>query len=109
MEKALSNISQGTVVKGEIISDGDIRVDGEVEGRIDSEGKVLFGESARMTGNIDAADVEFYGHIDGDMTVRNTLSLKSSACVNGDIHIRKLQVELGAQFNGACHMLNTNL
>jgi len=102
----ISRIAQGTKIKGEVTASGDIRIDGELEGKIMSDGKVLFGDGAMMKGNIEASDVDFYGKIEGDIIVRNVLSLKSTATVNGNIHVRKLQVDLGAQFNGACHMLS---
>lgn len=99
-----SRITAGTTVKGEIITDSDIRIDGTVEGRVNSSGKVIVGERAVMSGDIECSTVDFWGTIEGNMNVGDVLSLKHTACVNGDIRTRKIQVELGAQINGSCHM-----
>ena len=101
----ISRISAGTKVKGEISSDSDIRIDGEFEGKIISKGRVVIGESAVINGNIVGTNVDLWGKIKGNLYVKDTLSLKSSAKVEGDMHIKRLQVELNASFNGSCHMI----
>lgn len=99
-----SHIASGTLIKGEITTDADIRIDGSIDGKINSKSKVVIGERSIVEGDISAGNVEFWGTINGDVYVRDVLSLKNTACVNGNIHTRKLQVELGAQLNGECHM-----
>ena len=101
----VSRISSGTKVKGEIITDSDIRVDGEFEGKIVSKGRVVIGETAVITGDIVGTNVDFWGKIKGNFFVKDTLSLKSSAQVDGDMHTKRLQVELNARFNGSCHTI----
>ena len=87
----VSRISTGTVVKGEISSSNDIRIDGTFEGKIKSKGRVVVGEKALIKGDIICA--------------KDTLSLKSSSKVKGDLHIKRLQVELDAKFDGTCQMI----
>lgn len=101
----ISHLAAGTTIKGDISSISDIRIDGNVEGIVESNGKVIMGETSDMKGNINGESVDFYGNITGDLFVKNVLSLKETARVNGNIHTRKLQVDLGAQFNGSCHMI----
>ena len=102
---AQSHISAGTTVKGEILTNDDVRVDGRVEGKIFSKGKVTVGEGAVMQGDIKCSNVDFFGSVDGDLYVKDVLCLKNTSSVNGNIHTRKLQVDLGARLNGSCHML----
>lgn len=101
----VSRISSGTIIKGEIISPTDIRIDGSFEGKINSKGRVVVGENAVISGDIICENVHFWGRMTGSLYVKDTLSLKEGCKVNGDLHIRRLVVELGAQFNGSCRML----
>ena len=102
----VSHISAGTAIKGEISSVADIRVDGKVEGKVFSKGRVVVGEDASVTGTLACDNVDFLGKIEGDIYVKDTFSLKSSAAVNGNIHVRRIQVEMGAQINGTCNMIS---
>lgn len=101
----VSRISAGTVFKGEITSPNDIRVDGIFEGRICSKGRVVVGEKATVKGDIICMNVDFCGTMKGNFYVKETLSLKSGCVVDGDLHVKRLQVELDARFNGNCRML----
>ena len=102
----VSRISQGAAIRGDLSSSTDIRIDGQVDGTLFSEGKVVVGETARLSGKLFATNVDFWGKMDGDIFVKDTLSLKSSAVVNGNIHVRKIQVEMGAQINGSVKMIS---
>lgn len=102
----VSHISSGTAIKGEISSVADIRVDGNVQGKVYSKGRVVIGEEASLTGTLACENVDFWGKIEGDVYVKDTFSLKSTAAVNGNIHVRRIQVEMGAQINGTCNMIS---
>ena len=101
----VSHISAGTIVKGEISSLNDIRVDGTVEGKIYSKGRIVVGDRASVTGALLCCNVDLEGKVEGDVYVKDTMSLKGNASVNGNINVRKFQVEMGAQINGTCHMI----
>ena len=99
---SISRISAGTVIKGEVISPTDIRIDGTFEGRVQSKGRVVIGESAIIKGDIVCENVDLWGKVEGNLFVKDTLSLKDGCVVSGNLHIRRLSVELGATFNGNC-------
>lgn len=101
----VSRISAGTVIKGEINSPNDLRIDGRFEGRIVSEGRVVVGEKAEIEGDIVCENLDFWGKLTGNIFVRDTLTLKDSCEVKGELHIQRLVVELGAKFDGVCKML----
>ena len=103
---SISRISAGTHIKGEISSPNDIRIDGLFEGRIQSKGRVVVGETARIKGNIICTDVDMWGSLEGDIYVKDVLALKSGCSVNGNINTRRLYVELGAELNGNCRMIS---
>lgn len=102
----VSRLSAGTVFKGEISSPTDIRIDGTFEGKIYSKGRVVVGEKAYIKGDIVCSNVDFWGKMDGNFYVKDTLSLKSTSKVTGDLHIKRLQVELDAKFDGSCQMIS---
>lgn len=102
---SISRISAGTVIKGEIASPCDIRIDGTFEGKVQSKGRVVIGESALIKGDIVCENIDLWGKVEGNVFVKDTLALKEGCQVNGNLHIRRLSVELGATFNGSCKMI----
>ncbi len=102
----ISRISLGTVFHGEIMSPGDIRIDGIFEGKVHSKGRVVVGETASIKGDIICNDIDLWGKVDGNIFVKDTLNLKEGCVVNGNLHIRRLSVELGAAFNGNCRTVS---
>ena len=60
---------------------------------------------AALTGDVICQNMDFCGTMKGNFYVKDTLNLKAGCIVDGDLHIKRLQVELGARFNGNCHML----
>ncbi len=103
---SISRISAGTVIKGEIVSPYDIRIDGTFEGKVQSKGRVVVGESAHIKGDIICENIDLWGKVDGGVFVKDTLALKEGCVVNGNLHIKRLSVELGATFNGNCKMIS---
>ena len=102
---SVSRISAGTVIKGEIQSPYDLRIDGTFEGKIQTKGRVVIGESAIIKGNIICENIDLWGVVEGDLFVKDTLALKEGCKMNGNINISRLSVELGATFNGTCRTI----
>ena len=103
---SVSRISAGTVIKGEIISPNDIRIDCMFEGTLKVKGKVVIGSTAIVKGDIICDNCDICGKLDGNVYVKDTLGLKDGCIVNGNLHIRRISVELGSTFNGNCRMMN---
>ena len=102
---SISRISAGTVIKGEIDSPYDIRIDGTFDGKVVSKGRVVIGESANVKGNVICENVDLWGKMEGDLYVKETLSLMEGCSVQGNLNVKKLSVELGSTFNGNCRMI----
>ncbi len=103
---SVSRISEGTSIVGEIKSSNDVRVDGQVKGKMFSEGRIVVGEHAFIDGTLICTNLDLWGKIEGDVYVKDLLSLKATSSVTGDLHVRKLQVEMGASLNGSCKMIS---
>ena len=97
-------IGNGTVIKGSIQSDGDIRIDGTLIGSIVSKGQVVVGPSGNVEGDIACNDADISGNLKVKITVAEVLLLKPSAKLAGDIVTNKLAIESGATFSGTCSM-----
>lgn len=97
-------ISQGTKIAGDLFSEGDIRIDGIVEGNINTSGKIVVGKQGAITGTLVGTDAYFEGKFSGKLTLSGTLTLKSTASIEGEVIASKLAVEPGANFNVTCQM-----
>ncbi len=99
-----SVLAAGSRVKGDVYSDGDFRVDGAVEGKIQCAGRLVIGQKGFVQGDVICENADILGALTGNIVVRETLSLKSTAVVNGDIQIKVLIIEPEAVFCGTCTM-----
>ena len=97
-------IAQDTKIVGDIVSKGPFRIDGQVEGNIKTGDKVVVGKSGFVNGTINGTNADFEGSFSGKLKLSGTLTLKSSAYVQGEVEVGKLAVEPGATFNATCSM-----
>ncbi|MEO5335671.1 MAG: polymer-forming cytoskeletal protein [Magnetospirillum sp. WYHS-4] len=99
-----SIISTDLRIVGDLNSDGEIQVDGAVDGDIRSR-VLLVGETAHIKGEIIADAVRVHGHVNGQIKA-NTVSLATTAHVIGDILHENLSIEKGAFLEGHCRRMN---
>jgi cytoskeletal protein CcmA (bactofilin family) len=102
--KALNTFAQDTKITGKIESDGDIRLDGILDGTLNCKGRVVIGPEARIVGTIFANTAEIMGNVEGEINVADLLTLKSTALITGDLIMGRFSVEPGAKFTGICKM-----
>lgn len=107
-EKSSSNsatlISAGTVLKGDVKSENDLRIDGTIQGNVKSSAKIVVGPSGYVEGNIEGGHADITGKVVGNITVKELLQLREKSNVNGNLIAGKLQVDPSAVFNGKCQM-----
>jgi cytoskeletal protein CcmA (bactofilin family) len=97
-------IAKNTTIKGEIISDGDFRIDGVLEGDLKTKGRVIIGSGGFVQGKIEATYADIEGRFSGELNVEKTLTLKAVSNIYGAVVVGKLSVEPGAIFNASCLM-----
>ena len=100
----LNKILSGTEITGDIVSDANLLIEGEIIGNVSCSGKVMIGTSGKIKGNLVCVNAEIDGAMDGELTIENLLVLHSTARIKGDIQTMKLTIEEGAYFEGACVM-----
>jgi cytoskeletal protein CcmA (bactofilin family) len=93
-------------IQGDLNSEGNIRIEGSVSGKVKTSQGVHVGEQAQIVADVHAGNAVIAGAVQGNMKISGNLILLSTARVNGDITCAILRVEDGAQFTGKCAMGN---
>ena len=99
-----NRIEKNTVIKGNITSEADFRIDGKLEGNVKTSGKVVIGKDGLIKGKVECVNADIEGSFNGELQVSNLLALKASAVIEGTVTVAKLAVEPGATFNASCTM-----
>ena len=105
MESPARNlIGKGTVIKGDVESSGDIRVDGRLIGSLKSNGKIVVGQTGVVEGDLTCKQADISGMVKGILKCEELTSLKSTSKVEVDLVTKQLLIEVGAVFTGKCVM-----
>ena len=99
-----NRIVEGTVITGDIVSQADFRLDGELVGNFTSKGKLVIGQKGKVTGDVHCQNADIEGKFLGKITVNDLLNIKTKAVINGEVICGKLSVEPGADFSATCAM-----
>ena len=102
-EKLESFVGVDSHFKGDIRSKGTLRIDGSVEGNVEADWLIL-GEKANLKGNVSARGIIVGGTIEGTLTAKELLEIKSKGQVAGDIATPKLMVSEGGILEGRASM-----
>ena len=103
-----NRIVEGTIIKGDIISKADFRLDGELIGNFHSQEKIVIGPTGSVIGDIECKNADIEGKFIGKINVLELLNVKDTAIIQGEVTVGKLSVEPGADFSASC-VMNTNL
>lgn len=110
VENQLRNlIGNGTSIKGDIESNGDIRIDGNLTGSIKCNGKVIIGPTGVLNGDILCKQADISGTVRGTIKTEELTSLKSTARVEVELVTKQLLIEVGAVFTGKCTMTQQSM
>ena len=94
-----------TSIEGAVIkSDGNLRIDGRVDGQIDAAGTVVIGKTAVVSATIHARHVFVAGELHGDVEAPSGLEITSTGKLFGNITVGSLQIEQGGLFRGQSFM-----
>ena len=93
-------IGGDAIVKGEVIVDKGLRVDGQIEGAVSTKGKVFVGKTGQLKAEIHAGMVSIEGKVTGNVTATDRVQIDASGLVYGDLTAGKLVVSEGATFVG---------
>ncbi|CAL1516866.1 polymer-forming cytoskeletal protein [Chitinophaga sp. MM2321] len=99
-------IGSGTSIQGDIVCEGDIRIDGQVNGLVSTKAKIVVGPEGDIIGDLVCQSADILGKVTGIIKVEELLFLKSNALVQGDVYTTQFEMEPTAKFNGRCFMDN---
>jgi cytoskeletal protein CcmA (bactofilin family) len=97
-------IGSGTSIQGDIVCEGDIRIDGQVNGLVSTKAKIVVGPEGDITGDLVCQSADILGKVTGIIKVEELLFLKANALVKGDVYTAHFEMEPTAKFNGRCYM-----
>jgi len=105
----VSILSSGVKVEGRIYSDGNLRLDGSLNGEIVVNGNLTIGESAEIIGEIKAQNVTLSGKVEGTLLAHEKVILEPGAFLKGELTAKVLVIEEGALFDGKSQMLKEKI
>lgn len=91
-------------VEGELNSQGNVRIDGQVQGNIQTTQNLAVGEQAIITANVKALNAVIAGKVKGNITIEEALEITETGQIEGDITAKILSIAPGAVFRGQCQM-----
>jgi cytoskeletal protein CcmA (bactofilin family) len=102
-----SIVGASVKIDGDLKSQGNLRIDGTVTGKVKTSQNLFVGESALISADIEAENAVIGGTVQGNIKVSGALQLTRTARLTGDMNCGTLQVEQGAMFIGKCQMRDT--
>ncbi len=95
-------VTKGTSIEGKFTSTDNVRFDGKMKGEFSCTKRLVMGDGARIEGNVMAQDATIMGRINGEVIVKGSLHLKSTAFIEGNIQAKTMIVDEGARYVGEC-------
>ena len=95
-------IGKGSAISGNMKVNGFIRIDGDIDGSLETDGNVIVGENARIRGDLTAKSAIIGGIIKGNIKANESIKILADAAVIGDVISRKVQVDGSAVIHGHC-------
>ncbi|PWH85479.1 bactofilin family protein [Brumimicrobium oceani] len=96
----LNRLVSGTKLVGDLTANSSLRVDGEIVGNIQCNGKLVLGQEGVIVGDINATEVEIDGKVEGQIKAEVLLVLHQTASIIGDIQTGRIVIEDGAHVEG---------
>jgi cytoskeletal protein CcmA (bactofilin family) len=103
-DQDISILSEGVKFEGKLVSNGNVRVDGEFDGELIVTGNLTIGNKSVGKGKVEATNITCGGAIEGSIVASEKLVLESSAKIEGDISAKILVINEGASFKGSSNM-----
>ena len=104
----VSIISNGVKIEGNLLSEGNVRIDGVIYGNVSVNGNLTVGDGSEIQGEVKAKNITMSGKVLGKVIAYEKLKLEPKAVLKGDLITKFLVIDEGAYFEGYSHMNNDN-
>jgi cytoskeletal protein CcmA (bactofilin family) len=98
-------IGEGSVVEGELFAPADLRIEGEMKGKLRSDGEIVIGERGYVRSHLHARDIIIAGRVEGIVRAEGTVRITSTGSLHGTVQASTLVIEPGAVFQGNSEVL----
>jgi len=98
-------IGASVKVKGNFQGQGNIIIEGALEGSLKTDANLFIGDQAKVVANIEAKDAMVNGEIRGNIKAKGYLAIGNTAKIFGDVQYSELSIDKGATINGQILML----
>lgn len=106
-EKFDTLIGRTTIVEGVIKTEEPLRIDGKVQGEVNSKADLIIGEKSYITGDVSCQNVMLAGTVQGNITAKGQLHITASGRLHGDASIGSFIVDERGVFDGKCTMVQS--
>jgi cytoskeletal protein CcmA (bactofilin family) len=100
-------IGSSMVIIGDIYSREELRVDGEVEGKLELQHRLTVGPNGKVRASIKAREVVVFGNVQGDVEVSDKITIKKGGSLVGDIRTAGIVIDDGAYFKGSIDIVKS--
>jgi cytoskeletal protein CcmA (bactofilin family) len=97
-------LGRSSLVRGNLSADGAFRIDGWIEGAVESRSVIVIGESGAVRGNVTGSEIIVAGKIIGNVVCSGQLEILATGKIEGDIDAKSIRIEIGGVFRGTSHM-----
>lgn len=97
-------LGSGTVYEGKLTFQGSVRIDGIFSGEITSDGTLIVGKDARISGTFQVGELMLSGNLTGEVTAKRRVVVHSSGVLDGTLHTPCLLTEEGGIIDGQLFM-----
>ncbi|EON75583.1 hypothetical protein ADIS_3986 [Lunatimonas lonarensis] len=104
-----SVFAAGLNMTGEIHSNSDIRIEGEIKGVIVTKRKLVISPSGSIQGDVWAQEVCVMGEIIGNLSIKGLARFTATSKVRGEVTSSNIEIEAGCDFEGSIRRLDDNL
>ena len=97
-------VGSSVKIEGDLVSEGDIRVEGAVVGKIKTTKNLYIGSASQVEADVEAGNAVIAGRVKGKIEVKDNLVIQETGKISGDLICSRLSIAEGARFSGSCSM-----
>lgn len=105
----LNVIVEGSIIEGDFSAESNVRIDGKIIGNVKCSAKLVLGQTGILKGTLTCQEADIEGTVEGDIIIKDSLTLRSNAKIIGNIVTSRLTIEDGAEFSGNCKMSSVGI